>query len=150
MPVTTSKRWNNLRDMNPDDAMGQLAGFVLLRYLDRYVPRDFADAPWRIGLTEASAKAKVKQGGLGVDDLFMTGRLYTEIAINAAKAMTIEGATAFTFLSASRVPYCGAHQYGYAPNKLPQRRYIRLIEHKDYLVADLQKQFVGLMIGEKS
>ena len=148
MAVITAKAWDRFRDLNLDEAFGRVAGWVLLKYLEDYVPADFRDSRWRIGLTEADAKRKAKAGKPGVDDLIFTGALYTELATNAPKAVKVEKGVAFVILDQSKVPYMAAHQYGYSPNKLPSRRYIRLVEHEADLTRDLSKKFFKLMIGE--
>ncbi len=93
--------------------------------------------------------ATVIGGGSGVDDLILTGALYTELASNAPKAVKVEEGVAFVILDQSKVPYMAAHQYGYSPKKLPSRRYIRIVEHEADLVGELRRKLISLMMGIK-
>lgn len=145
MTVVTSRSFDLLIEPGGiEGVLGQLAAFALNIALQRYARDDFASPPWNTHISAAYAKRKGKAGMGTIGDLIATGALVEEVVSGAPSRIEVQGMTAVTKIE---LPYACTHQFGDMRRNIPQRKYIRLEEHRDEIIEDIGAEFDRLIEG---
>lgn len=158
MTVTTSAKWDMLRDGTFKNVLGEMCATVLKIWLTKYVPKHFAQPYWDTVLRSA-AYARKKAGivserdkgkskalrrsmpkGQPIADLYVTGKLREAVIVDAPQNIKVEGSAASVTISGSDVPYAAAHNYGYLEGGIIKREYLDIERDRDALIRELREE----------